>query len=90
MTNDIDVIARAAAAATTISFDDAVRKAYSSNGNLKRYLDSFSHANGTSLFDKRVWEFRYKMQYEEPRVKVIGSKGNGDDITLLVTWNKEG
>jgi hypothetical protein len=39
--------------------------------------------------NKRVWEFRYKMQYEEPRIKVIDSKGNGDDITLLVIWNKE-
>jgi hypothetical protein len=46
--------ARAAATAvTTISFDDAVRKAYCLNGNLKRYLDSFSRANHTPLFDNK-------------------------------------
>ena len=39
-----------------------------------------------SLFDnKRVWEFRYKMQYEEPIVKVASS--DDDDILLLI-WNK--
>ena len=39
-----------------------------------------------SLFDdKRVWEFRYKMQYEEPIVKVASSN---DDDTLLLIWNK--
>ncbi|MBV9176340.1 MAG: hypothetical protein JO297_04825 [Nitrososphaeraceae archaeon] len=64
--------ARDAAATATISFDDAVREAYNLNGNLKQYLDSFSHANHTPLFDnKRVREFRYKMKYEEPRVKVV-------------------
>jgi hypothetical protein len=35
--------------------------------------------------NKRVWEFLYKMQYEEPRVKVASSD---DDYTLLLTWNK--
>jgi hypothetical protein len=46
--------ARAAATSTaTISFDDAVRKAYSLNENLKQYLDSFSRANHTPLFDNK-------------------------------------
>jgi hypothetical protein len=59
--------------ATAISFEDAVKKAYNRNGNLKGYLGYFAYdTNSTILFDdKRVWEFRYKMQYEEPRVKVI-------------------
>jgi hypothetical protein len=39
-----------------------------------------------ALFDnKRVWEFRYKMQYEEPIVKVASSD---DDDTLLLIWMK--
>jgi hypothetical protein len=74
-------IAAGAAATTTVNFDDAVRKAYSMNGNLKQYLDSFSRGNDTLLFDnKRVWEFRYKMQYEEPRVKVI------QQDPLIILW----
>ncbi|MFL6457559.1 MAG: hypothetical protein ACJ71G_11420 [Nitrososphaeraceae archaeon] len=32
--------------------------------------------------------FRCKLQYEEPRVKVINSDGD-DNNTLLLTWNKE-
>jgi hypothetical protein len=34
---------------------------------------------------KRIWEFRYKPQHEEPRVKVVNSDGD----TLLVSWNKD-
>jgi hypothetical protein len=65
---------------TPISFEDAVRKAYFLDGKLKRYLYCFSQGNDDDddddntdlLFDnKRVWEFRYKMQYKEPRVKAI-------------------
>lgn len=73
--------AAGAAATTTVNFDDVVRKAYSLNGNLKQYLDSFSLGNDGTLFDnKRVWEFRYKMQYEEPRVKVI------QQDPLIILW----
>jgi hypothetical protein len=73
--------------ATAISFEDAVKKAYNRNGNLKGYLGYFAYdTNSTILFDdKRVWEFRYKMQYEEPRVTVV----NSDDNSLLVSWNKD-
>jgi hypothetical protein len=39
------------------------------NGNQNRYLDFFCYDSNNVLFDnKRVWEFRYKMQYEEPKV----------------------
>jgi hypothetical protein len=60
-----------ALAPTTISLDDVIKKAYS----------SFSHANDTPLFDnERVWEFRYKIQYEEPRVKVV------EQDPLTICW----
>ena len=57
---------------TPISFDDAVKKAYLLDGKLKRHLYCFGQ-NSYVLFNnkKRVWEFRYKMSYEKPRVKVI-------------------
>jgi hypothetical protein len=35
--------------------------------------------------DRRIWEFRYKMQYQESRVKVVNSYDN----SLLVSWNKD-
>jgi hypothetical protein len=41
---------------------------------LKRYLDCRYRRiadNAISFNDKRLWEFRYKLQYEEPRVKVL-------------------
>ena len=43
-----------------------------SDGKLKRHLYCFSQ-NSDVLFNnkKSVWEFRYKMPYEKPRVKVI-------------------
>ena len=53
--------------------------------NLKRHLEPFNYggvgSNDNHLFDnKRVWEFRYKMQYEEPRVKVI------QQDPLIMSW----
>jgi hypothetical protein len=42
--------------------------------------------------DKRLWKFRYKLQHEEPGVKVVnrsGSDGDDGDDTLLLTWNKK-
>jgi hypothetical protein len=69
---------------------------------LKRYMGGRhvkDNNNNLSLDDKRLWEFRYKLQYEEPRVKVVegsyDSKSDGDNNsnnnnnTLLLTWNKE-
>jgi hypothetical protein len=58
---------------------------------LKRYLGG-RHAedNNLSLDDNRLWKFRYKLQNEEPRVKVVNSIGDSDDgSTLLLTWNKD-
>jgi hypothetical protein len=84
-----------------ISFEDAVMTTFNRNQNvsedgfgeevgvsmLKRYLGCYRIAdNNISFDDKRLWEFRYKLQYEEPRVKVVNSDG---DDTLLITWNKD-
>jgi len=60
---------------------------------LKRYLGCRYRritADNNILFDdKWLWEFRYKLQHEEPRVKVVSSDGkDSDDKTLLLTWNK--
>jgi hypothetical protein len=83
-----------------ISFEDAVMIAFNRHQNvgedgfggevgvsmLKRYLGCYRIAdNNISFDDKRLWEFRYKLQYEEPRVKVVNSDGD----SLLVAWNKD-
>jgi hypothetical protein len=85
---------------TAISFEEAVKIAYnrteniSYNGSgaekgvsmLKRYMGGRRITdNKLSLNDKRLWEFRYKLQHEEPRVKVVSS----DSDNLLLTWNKD-
>jgi hypothetical protein len=82
-----------------ISFEDAVMAAFNRTENasengfggepgvsmLKRYLGCYRIAdNNISFEDRRLWEFRYKLQHEEPRVKVV----NTDDDSLLVIWNK--
>jgi hypothetical protein len=55
---------------------------------LKRYLGCYSIADSNISFnDNRLWEFRYKLQHEEPRVNVVDSS-EGDDNTPLLTWNK--
>ena len=49
---------------------------------LKRYIGYHFRKDS-----KRLWEFRYKLQYEEPRVNVVNS--SSDEDTLLLTWNKD-
>jgi hypothetical protein len=79
-----------------ISFEEAVRRAFnrtenvSYNGSgaevgvsmLKRYLGGRRRNQDNNIpFDsERLWEFRYKLQHEEPRVKVI------QQDPLLVGW----
>jgi hypothetical protein len=86
-----------------ISFEEAVRRAFnrtenvSYNGSgaeegvsmLKRYVGGRrrNQDNNILLDSERLWEFRYKLQYEEPRVKVVSNRD--DDNTLLLTWNKD-
>jgi hypothetical protein len=53
---------------------------------LKRYLGCYRiKDNNISLDDKMLWEFRYKLRHEEPRVKVVSIR---NEDTLLLTWNK--
>ena len=60
---------------------------------LKRYLGCRYRRisdNIIPLEDKRLWEFRYKLQHEEPRVKFVNSSGDDSDgKTLLLSWNKD-
>jgi hypothetical protein len=56
-----------------------------------RYLRCIAD-NIISFNDKRLWEFRYKLQHEEPRVKVkVVNNSDADvgDNTLLLSWNKD-
>ena len=40
-------------------------------------------------FDDKQLEFSYKLQYEEPRVKVVSSDSDSDVDNLLFMWNKD-
>jgi hypothetical protein len=99
-----DSIGAGAAEAEVISFEDAVKAAFnrteniSHNGSgaepgvsmLKRYLGCHRVPdNNISFDDKRLWEYRYKLQHEEPRVKVVSDNDDDDDNNLLLTWNKD-
>jgi hypothetical protein len=79
----------------TISFDDAVRKAYYLNKEVSHYLGyspmSTKDPNykPPKLFDfdsynLRVWQFRYKIQYEEPNIQVI------QEDSLIISWKRQG
>jgi hypothetical protein len=86
-----EAVTRAYNGTENISYNGSGAQPGAGVSNLKRYLGG-RHVtdNNVSLNDKRLWEFRYKLQYEEPRVKVISSSGsNGYDNTLLLTWNKD-
>jgi hypothetical protein len=79
----------------TISFDDAVREACCQNKEVSHYL-GYSHMSTKDpnykppkLFDfdsynPRVWQFRYKIQYEEPNIQVI------QEDPLIISWNRQG
>jgi hypothetical protein len=84
-----------------ITFKEAVMIAFNRNHNvshngsgaepgvsmLKRYLGCYRvKDNNISFDDRRLWEFRYKLQYEEPRVNVVLSP---DDSSLLIKWKKD-
>jgi hypothetical protein len=61
-----------------------VEKAFNMNGGMvKQYLGCYSRYNTVTFDNKGMWEFRYKIQYEKPRVRVV----NTDDITLSVSGN---
>ena len=58
---------------------------------LKRYLGyRYRIADNIISFDyKRLWEFRYKLQHEEPRVKVVSNSDGDNDNAVLLTWDKD-
>ena len=101
----LDAIKNSGKSGVAISFEDAVMAAFNRTRNisengcgaepgvsmLKRYLGYYRVSdNNISLEDKTLWEFRYKLQHEEPRVKVVNSnEGDDNDNTLLPTWNKD-
>jgi hypothetical protein len=87
-----------------ISFEDAVMAAFNRTENisengcgaepgvsmLKRYLGCYRIADNIISFDdKRLWEFRYKLQHEEPRVKVVSNSDGDNDNAVLLTWDKD-
>jgi hypothetical protein len=56
---------------------------------LKRYLGCYRIKDNLISFDgRRLWEFRFKLQYEESRVKVINSS-DCETSTLLFSWNQD-
>jgi hypothetical protein len=77
--------------ARIISFEDAIKEAYDENNEVSRYLSYSQMSTCTNYklsnpFDlaastERVWEFRYKIQYEEHRVKVIQ-----EDPLIIISW----
>ena len=98
----LDAIKNSGKSGVAISFEDAVMAAFNRTENisynvsgaepgvsmLKRYLGCYRIADNIISFDdKRLWEFRYKLQHEEPRVKVV--KSSEVDDTLLLSWNKD-
>jgi hypothetical protein len=99
----LDAVKESGKSVVAISFEDAVKVAFnrteniSYNGSgvepgvsmLKRYLGGrrVSDSNIISFDDKRLWKFRYKLQHEEPRVKVVCN--SDDEGNLLLMWNKD-
>jgi hypothetical protein len=78
--------------ARKISFEDAVRKAYYRNNEVSRYLGysqtstkdpNYKPPEPFDLdgYNQRVWQFRYMVQHEEPRVKVL------QHDPLVLSWN---
>jgi hypothetical protein len=68
---------------TTIDFYEAVRIAYNESEYMRKHFDSPKGINNLNKENKVLWEFTYKILYEEKeRVKVV----NKDPDNLLVQW----
>jgi hypothetical protein len=78
----------------TISFEDAVRKAYYQNKEVSHYLGySWTSTKDPSYkpqepfdldgYNQRLWKFRYKIHYVEPKVKVI------QEDPLVISWKRQ-
>jgi hypothetical protein len=68
---------------TTIDYYEAVRIAYTESEYMRKYFDSPKGINNLNKDNKMLWEFTYRILYEEKkRVKVV----NKDPDNLLVQW----
>ena len=68
---------------TTIDFYVAVRIAYTESEFMRKHFDSPKCINSLNKDNKVLWEFTYRILYEEKkRVKVV----NRDPDNLLVQW----
>jgi hypothetical protein len=67
----------------TIDFYEAVRIAYTESEYMRKHFDSPKGINNLNKDNKVLWEFAYRILYEEKkRVKVV----NKDPDNLLVQW----
>jgi hypothetical protein len=67
----------------TIDFYEAVRIAFTKSEYMRKHFDSPKGINNLNKDNKALWEFTYKILYEEKeRVRVI----NKDPDNLLVSW----
>jgi hypothetical protein len=68
-----------------VGFEDAVKKACKQNhlvDGYSAYSEQQENQNVDSWnFKQRLWEFRYKIRYEEPLIKVV------QEDPLIVSWN---
>ena len=67
----------------TIDFYEATRIAYTESEYMRKYFDSRKGINNLNKDNKDLWEFTYRILYEDKkRVKVV----NKDPENLLVSW----
>jgi hypothetical protein len=67
----------------TIDFYEAARIAYTESEYMRKHFDSPKGINNLNKDNKVLWEFTYRILYEEKkRVKVV----NKDPDNLLVQW----
>jgi hypothetical protein len=68
---------------TTIDYYEAARIAYTESEYMQKHFDSPKGISNLNKYNKVLWEFTYRILYEEKeRVKVI----NKDPDNLLVQW----
>jgi hypothetical protein len=68
---------------TTIEFYETARIAYRESEYMRKYFDSPKGINNLNKDNKVLWEFTYRILYEEKeRIKVV----NKDPDNLLVSW----
>jgi hypothetical protein len=79
----LDVINDRTEKKATIDFYEAARIAYTESEYMRKHFDSPKGINNLNKDNKVLWEFTYRILYEEKkRVKVV----NKDPDNLLVQW----